>query len=46
MNRVVFQKYYEDAFGMPQATFEFQMSEDDKDRSRRMMAECVDLRGR
>jgi pyranose oxidase len=42
MNRVVFQKFYEDVYGMPQATFEFQMSQDDQDRSRRMMADMCD----
>ena len=40
-NRIVFQKHYEDAYGMPQPTFIFEMSEDDKIRSRRMMAEYV-----
>lgn len=40
-NKVVFQECYEDAFGMPQATFEFQMSENDRQRSRKMMEECV-----
>lgn len=38
-NRIKFQQYYEDAYGMPQPTFEFQMSDDDRARSRAMMSE-------
>ena len=39
VNQIVFQKFYEDAYGMPQPTFKFQMSENDRERSRKMMAE-------
>lgn len=40
-NRIVFQQHYTDAYGMPQPTFKFQLSEDDRERCRRMMDEYV-----
>ncbi|KAK7684941.1 Pyranose 2-oxidase [Cerrena zonata] len=42
-NRIVFQQFYEDAYDMPQPTFRFQMSDDDKARSRAMMADMCDV---
>jgi pyranose oxidase len=36
-NRLVFQQYYHDAYDMPQPTFRFSMSQDDRDRAHRMM---------
>ncbi|KAJ3537891.1 hypothetical protein NM688_g6602 [Phlebia brevispora] len=36
-NKIVFQKYYSDAYDMPQPTFKFQMSSEDRKRARRMM---------
>ncbi|CAL1708625.1 unnamed protein product [Somion occarium] len=42
-NQLRFQQYYDDAYGMPQPTFEFQMSEDDSARSRRMMDDMCSI---
>ncbi|THH16790.1 hypothetical protein EW146_g3899 [Bondarzewia mesenterica] len=36
-NQLLFQESYEDAYGMPQPTFHFQMSADDRRRARSMM---------
>lgn len=42
-NKVVFQQLYEDAYGMPQPTFHFEMSEDDRRRARDMMADMCSV---
>ena len=40
-NRVVFSDRHEDSFGMPQATFEFRLSREDRDRQHRMAKDMM-----
>ncbi|PSS38000.1 hypothetical protein PHLCEN_2v183 [Hermanssonia centrifuga] len=43
LNQVIFQDSYDDAYGMPQPTFKFQMSDDDRQRARRMMDDMCSM---
>nr|4MIH_A Chain A, Pyranose 2-oxidase [Phanerodontia chrysosporium]4MIH_B Chain B, Pyranose 2-oxidase [Phanerodontia chrysosporium]4MIH_C Chain C, Pyranose 2-oxidase [Phanerodontia chrysosporium]4MIH_D Chain D, Pyranose 2-oxidase [Phanerodontia chrysosporium]4MIH_E Chain E, Pyranose 2-oxidase [Phanerodontia chrysosporium]4MIH_F Chain F, Pyranose 2-oxidase [Phanerodontia chrysosporium]4MIH_G Chain G, Pyranose 2-oxidase [Phanerodontia chrysosporium]4MIH_H Chain H, Pyranose 2-oxidase [Phanerodontia ch len=42
-NELVFQQHYRDAYDMPQPTFKFTMSQDDRARARRMMDDMCNI---
>jgi pyranose oxidase len=44
-NRVMFSERHLDIFGMPQATFEFDLSDDDRERQHRMMKDMLRCAG-